>query len=105
MSAPTNPSPASSLNHLLATLPPEEMEVLRPDLEEVSLAFKQTLFEANKPVEQVHFLHRGVASVIQEMEDGTVIEVATVGPEGMVGLSVFLHGSEVASTAFAQVPG
>jgi CRP-like cAMP-binding protein len=105
MTAPTSVSPDSPLNRLLAALPPDEMEVLRPDLEEVPLAFKQTVFEANKPVEHVHFVHQGVVSVVQEMEDGTVIEVATVGPEGMVGLSVFLGGSEVASTAFAQVPG
>ncbi len=105
MNAPTSFSPDSPLNRLLAALPPEEMEVLRPDLEEVPLAFKQTLFEANKPVEHVHFLHRGVASIIQQMKDDTVIEVATVGPEGMVGLSVFLDGSEAASTGFAQVPG
>ena len=43
--------------------------------------------------------------MITEMEDGTTIEVATVGPEGMVGLSVFLDASIITGKAFAQVPG
>jgi len=98
-------APNSPVNRLLAALPSEELEVLRPNLEEVPLAFKQALYEANRPIECVYFLHRGVASIVTEMEDGTVIEVATVGPEGMVGLSVFLNASEIAGKAFAQVPG
>ncbi len=93
------------MNRLLAALPPEEMEVLRPDVEEVSLTFKQHLYEAERPIESVYFLHQGVASLLTDLEDGTSIEVATVGPEGMVGLSVFLDHSLIAGRAFIQVPG
>lgn len=92
------------LNRLLAALPTREMEVLRPHLEQVSLPFRQTLFETDKPIEWVYFLHRGVASVVQEMGDGTVIEVAVVGPEGLVGLAAFLGGSAIGAKAFIQVP-
>ena len=98
-------APNSPMNRLLAALPSEELEVLRPDLEEVSLAFRQVLYEAHRPVKCVYFLHRGVASMVTEMEDGTTIEVATAGPEGMVGLSVFLDASVNVGKAFAQVPG
>jgi CRP-like cAMP-binding protein len=102
---PEMKTPHAPTNRLLAALPTGEMKVLRPNLEEVSLAFKQLLYEANKPVECVYFLHRGVTSIVTDMEDGTTIEVATVGPEGMVGLSVFLDASVNAARAFAQVPG
>jgi CRP-like cAMP-binding protein len=93
------------MNRLLAALPPEEMEVLRPDLEAVPLTYKHTLYEPNRPIEYVHFPHRGVVSLLTEMEDGTVVEVGTVGPEGMVGLPVFLDASTIAGRAFVQVPG
>jgi CRP-like cAMP-binding protein len=96
--------PSRPMNRLLAALPAEEMEVLRPDLEQVSLPFRQVLFETNKPIEWVYFLHRGVASVVQEMEDGTTIEVAVIGPEGVVGLAAFLGGSVILAKAFIQVP-
>ena len=93
------------MNRLLAALPPEEMEVLRPGLEKVSLAFKKSLYEINQPIEFVYFIHRGVVSMVAEMEDGTEIEVAIVGPEGIVGLPVFLDAEVMASRAFPQVPG
>jgi CRP-like cAMP-binding protein len=92
-------------NHLLAAVPAEEMEVLRPDLETVPLAFKQVLYEPERPIEQVYFPHRGVVSLVTEMEDGSSVEVATVGPEGIVGLPVFLGDTTIAGRAFAQVPG
>jgi CRP-like cAMP-binding protein len=95
----------ASLNRLLAALPPEEMEVLRPHLETVPLAFKQMLHEANRPIEYVYFVRRGVVSMLTGMEDGTIIEVAIVGPEGMVGLPIFLDGELMAGSALAQIPG
>jgi CRP-like cAMP-binding protein len=102
MSTPRDPGPPT--NRLLAALPAEEMEVLRPDLEEISLPFKQTLFETNKPIKCVYFLHRGVASIVQEMEDGTAIEVAVIGPEGVVGLAAIFGGGFISAKAFIQVP-
>jgi len=92
------------MNRLLAALPAEEMEVLRPDLEQVALPFKQTLFETDKPIEWVYFLHRGVASIVQEMGDGTVVEVAVIGPEGLVGLAATFGGGFISAKAFIQVP-
>ncbi len=105
MNAPTTATPAPPMNRLLAALSPAEMEVLRPNLEQVSVPFKQTLIEADKPIQHVYFLHRGVASLVQEMEDGTIIEVATIGPEGIVGLAAMLDEGFISATAFAQIPG
>ena len=106
MSQPPGSGYASTkpMNRLLAALPPAEMEVLRPDLEEVSLPFKQSLYEVDQPVEYAYFLHWGVASMTTPMENGTEIEVATVGPEGMVGLPVYFDAL-IAGRGFMQVPG
>jgi CRP-like cAMP-binding protein len=93
------------MNLLLAALPSKEMALLRPHLEDVSLTSKQALHEADEALEHVYFPHRGVVSWVMDMEDGTVVEVATVGPEGMVGVPVFLDASLILGRSFAQVPG
>src|SRR4051794_4207287 len=96
---------AAPLNHLLAALPSDEMAALQPDLEQVPLPFRQSLYEPERPIEHVYFPHRGVVSLVTEFENGTSIEVATVGPEGMVGVPIFLEDEVMASRAFVQVPG
>jgi CRP-like cAMP-binding protein len=93
------------LNHLLAALPPGEMGALRPHIQTVPLTFKKVLYEAERPLEHVYFPHRGVVSMVAEMEDGSAVEVATVGPEGMVGLPIFLGDTTIAGRGFVQVPG
>src|SRR3954453_13723743 len=103
MTTADHPNP--HLNHLLAAVPPDEMEALRPELETVPLTFRNVLYEAERPLEHVYFPHRGVVSMVAEMEDGSAVEVATVGPEGMVGLPVFLGDTTMAGRAFVQVSG
>jgi CRP-like cAMP-binding protein len=92
-------------NRILAALPPQETDALRPLLEAVQLTFRQDLYETNRPVEHVYFPHRGVVSMVNPISDGSVVEVATVGPEGMVGIPVFLGAERMASKAFVQIPG
>ncbi len=79
----------SSKNRLLAALPPSEYRRLLPKLETVSLSLKQLIYESLKTIDYVHFPLNGVVSIVAFMNDGTGIEVATVGNEGMVGLPVF----------------
>src|SRR4051812_34387035 len=102
MSNADQPNP--HLNHLLAAVPPDEMEALRPELETVPLSFKQVLYEAERPLEHVYFPHRGVVSMVAEMEDGSAVEVATVGPEGIVGLPIFLGDTTVPAEASSRFP-
>lgn len=103
---PASPGPqASEPNRLLAALPEEEYEQLRPALEPVSLSLKRVLFNPNEPIEHVHFVRSGVVSLVANMEDRTVVELATVGNEGMVGLSVFLGADAIPVQAFVQIPG
>ena len=92
-------------NHILGALPPEEMKRLEPHLEEMALPYRQDLYHVNEPVEHVYFIHHGVASMTTPMEDGMTVEIATVGPEGMVGIPVFLGADRISSRAFMQVAG
>jgi CRP-like cAMP-binding protein len=95
----------SSKNRLLAALPPAEYHRLLPKLETVSLSLKQPIYESRRTIDHVYFPLNGVASIVAFMNDGTGIEIATVGNEGMVGLPVFLGADKTPLVAFQQIPG
>lgn len=95
----------SSKNRLLAALPPSEYRRLLPKLETVSLSLKQRVYESLKTIDYVYFPLDGIISIVAFMNDGTGIEVATVGNEGMVGLPVFLGADKTPLVAFQQIPG
>ena len=92
-------------NQLLAVLPQEEYERLNAYLETVFLKLKQNLYLPNEPIEYIYFVNSGVASLLNLMEDGTAVEVATIGNEGMVGLPVFLGADRIPGQAMVQIPG
>ncbi len=96
---------AAARNRLLAALPEPRLQRLLPALEAVELTWKQPLYEANAPIRFVHFPLTGVASLVTAIEDGTILEVATIGNEGLVGLPVFLGVDVSPMAAFVQVPG
>lgn len=98
--APTLPG-----NRLLARLLPQEYQRLLPLLRLVPLEFKHILNEPRSHIAHVYFPNRGVVSAVTLMEDGTVIEVATVGNEGMVGLNAFLGDEESPNRQVVKVPG
>lgn len=92
-------------NRLLAAMAPDEFARLEPMLERVPLNFRQVLYSAGKPIEYAVFIDSGVASMVNEPTRGEIVEFATVGLEGMVGLPLFL-GEEVSpSKALIQVAG
>ncbi|MEH2121790.1 Crp/Fnr family transcriptional regulator [Nostoc sp.] len=92
-------------NQLLAALSPEEYSRLAPYMEVVPLELKQDLYIRNQPIEYVYFLNYGVASMLTVMTDGSAIEVATVGNEGMVGLPILLGADRIPGECFIQVAG
>ena len=92
-------------NRLLAALPRKEYERLLVKMEAVSLEFKQVLAEPDKPAPYVYFPKSGVVSLVTTMDDGSSTEVATVGSEGMAGISIFLGSGREAGRVFCQVPG
>lgn len=92
-------------NRLLDALPGEELERLRPHLEAVRLEQREPVYEAGVPIDHVYFPTSGVFSLVTTMRDGSVIEVSTVGNEGMLGLQAFLDGGTMPIGAFSQVSG
>ena len=69
-----------------------------------TIAIGETLQEHGTPVSDVYFPNGGVYSVTNQMRDGGLVEVATVGREGMLGIGVFLGDRSGAGRTFLQVP-
>jgi CRP-like cAMP-binding protein len=92
-------------NRLLAALPNKVKARLEPNLERVSLPFKEVLYESRELIEYLYFPINAVVSVLTIVEEYTLAEVGLVGNEGMVGLSVFLGIEATPFKAIVQVPG
>lgn len=96
-------SPPNS-NRILAALPPGELARLRSRLTTVVLEQKDSVWQPNQPFQQVYFPLDAVVSVLAVARGG-VVEVGTIGNEGMVGLPAFLGAETSPGMAFCQVPG
>jgi CRP-like cAMP-binding protein len=81
------PSPAGASNILLSALPPQVLQRLQPSLEIVPLPVKQFLHRPGERIDFVFFPGEGFCSELTLLENGAMIEVATIGREGMVGLA------------------
>jgi CRP-like cAMP-binding protein len=105
LSKPMAVPPARSTvspNRLLAALPVDEYCRLLPSLSVEPLKFKQILQKRGEKVRAIYFPAGGVCSVTNVMEDGRLIEVATVGNEGMIGLTA-LSDDEPLGESMVQV--
>jgi len=92
-------------NRLLASLPRPEYERLRPHFIPTALEYRCLLYEANEPIEFVHFIQTGVGSLVNTMMNGDAAEVGTIGNEGMVGLPVVFGDRQAPTTVYMQVAG
>ena len=92
-------------NRLLELLPEETRERIRARMRHVRLEHGKVLFEPGEPVTHATFPLSGVVSVVVELEKGGVVEVGTVGNEGMAGLTIFLGSEMTRRKAFMQVEG
>ena len=100
------PRPRSKdLNHILGALPPGEYRRVASKLEEAPFHRGQSLQEPDGPIPHVYFPRTGIASIVTRMSEGGTIEVATIGNEGIVGLSAYLGNGRASMEAFVQVPG
>lgn len=77
-------------NHLLAALPTLDYERLLPELELVSMPMGWTISEAGDHVAFVHFPTSGIISLIYNLENGTSSEIAMIGNEGLIGISIYM---------------
>jgi CRP-like cAMP-binding protein len=92
-------------NRLLAKLPKETLASLGDKLEPIELRFKDMLEEPDRPSSYVYFPVQGVVSMVNEPEPGDIVEFATVGREGFVGLPTLLGAGMPRTETFVQVPG
>jgi CRP-like cAMP-binding protein len=94
-----------SQNHLLAALPVDECARLLPNLEWVALPLGKLLSEPGEQMRHVYFPTTAIVSLLYVMEDGASAEIAVVGNEGIVGVSLFMGGETTTSRAVVQSAG
>ena len=102
---PTSPSPNPRQNHLLSVLPEEDCVRLFPHLELVPMALGQALYESGVHMRHVYFPTTAIVSLLYVMADGASAEIAVVGNEGIVGVSLFMGGETTSSRAVVQSAG
>ena len=89
-------------NHLLAALSAADYARVDPFLTVIPLKLKRFLHRPGEPIENIYFPGGGFCSIVTILEDGTMVEVTTIGREGMVGISAVLDGGPSASAAMVQ---
>ncbi|MGB4115768.1 MAG: Crp/Fnr family transcriptional regulator [Polaromonas sp.] len=92
-------------NHLLAALAGDEWQRWQPLLEHVELPLGYVLYESGKTLSHVYFPTTAIVSLLYVMENGASAEIAVVGNEGLVGVSLFMGGGSTPSRAVVQSAG
>jgi CRP-like cAMP-binding protein len=92
-------------NLLLAVLPPDEWQRWHPQLEWVQMPLGQVLYESGRTLSHVYFPTSAIVSLLYVMENGASAEIAVVGKEGVVGISLFMGGESTPSRAVVQSAG
>jgi CRP-like cAMP-binding protein len=92
-------------NQLLASLPPDVLDILQSRIESVDLEAGSVLYEAGTVLRHVHFPVTAVVSLASPLLSGANAEAAVVGSEGVVGVCAFMGGGKSLSSAIVQRPG
>jgi CRP-like cAMP-binding protein len=92
-------------NAILGKLPRREFDRLRPSLELIDAEIRDQVYEPNKPITNAYFPVSSIYSMVGIADGEAVVEVATVGREGMVGLPIFLGQPTSPHAAFCQIAG
>jgi CRP-like cAMP-binding protein len=92
-------------NELLAALPDAEFQRWLPQLESVEMPLGQVLYESGSTMTHVYFPTTAIVSLLSVMENGSSAEIAVVGYEGIVGVSLFMGGDSTPSRAVVQSAG
>ena len=100
---PSQQSP--NQNRLLAALPAAEYERLSSHLELVQMPLGDVLYESGGQLQHAYFPTTAILSLHYVMEDGASSEIAGVGNEGMLGISLFMGGNTTPSRATVQTAG
>jgi CRP-like cAMP-binding protein len=100
-----NAQSMASRNRFLRALAPETRARLEPHLEAVTFRRRQQIYAVGDDADMVHFLDRGLVSLVKPMSDGGMVEVNSVGPEGAVCLSSMLGLPGAVLDSVVQIPG
>ncbi len=92
-------------NHLLLALPEQEWQRLTPNLEPSPMPLGLVLYESGSQLQHVYFPTTSIVSLLYVMEDGHSAEIAIVGHEGIVGVSLFMGGETTPSRGIVQSAG
>ena len=99
------PQASPRQNHLLAALPQAEWQRWLPQLEHVSMPLGLVIYESGSTLSHVYFPTTSIVSLLYVMENGASAEIAVVGNEGRVGISLFMGGESTPSRAVVQSAG
>lgn len=94
-----------SQNRLLASLPQPDLDRLLPHVERVTLTLGQVIYESGCKLGYLYFPVNSIVSILYMLEDGATAEVAVVGLEGVVGISLFMGGETTTTRAVVQSAG
>jgi CRP-like cAMP-binding protein len=92
-------------NRLLAALPEDALERWLPHLEPVDMPLGLVLYEPGSTLSHVYFPTSAIVSLLYVMKNGASAEIAVVGNEGIVGISLFMGGGSTPSRAVVQSAG
>lgn len=104
-SATATTSRATRGNQLLDALPEAEWQRWQPQLELVDLPLGLVLYESGGKMSHVYFPTNAIVSLLFVLENGASAEIAVVGHEGIVGISIFMGGGSTPSRAVVQSAG
>jgi CRP-like cAMP-binding protein len=99
------PTHNPKLNHLLAALPEADFQRILPLIELVPMPLGEALYESGGRLHHVYFPSTSIISLLYVMEDGASAEIAVVGNEGILGISLFMGGETTPSRAVVQSAG
>jgi CRP-like cAMP-binding protein len=97
--------PDPQLNRILAAMPQSAWERWEPELEAVEMRLGQVLYESGATLSHVYFPITSIVSLLYVMENGASAEIAVVGNDGIVGISLFMGGESTSSRAVVQSAG
>lgn len=97
--------PRPEQNQLLAALPESERRRLFNHLESVQMPLGDVLYESGSELRYVYFPTTSIVSLLYVMEDGASAEIAVVGKEGLLGITLFMGGETTPSRAVVQNAG
>jgi CRP-like cAMP-binding protein len=99
------PAPETSRNHLLATISLDEQRRWAPFIEPIQMPLGHVLYESGDTLRHVYFPTTAIVCLLYVMECGASAEIAVVGNEGLVGVSLFMGGNSTPNRAVVQSAG